>query len=164
VQTKIDQKAASESILNLSDLLRYQLYDCSKEKVSLTGEIEYLQNYLDLDLLRKSNFSIKCNVEGNHTGINIPPLLFIPFVENAVKYSVSVDQDSFINIHFKITPNAIHFHIENSKRATPNTLHKGGLGLANVQRRLELLFPNKHELSINDKKDIFTVDLQLILK
>ncbi|MEM9916768.1 MAG: histidine kinase [Bacteroidota bacterium] len=152
---------ASESILLLSDLLRYQLYDCAKDEVYLKGEIDYLKNYLQLDKIRKSNAKVDFKVNGVANGTKIAPFLFIPFVENAVKHGLSLDSGSFISIFFDIQPETLHFSIENSKPPKPLNVLKGGIGLTNVERRLKLLYPERHTLAIHNTKESFKVELSL---
>ena len=163
VQSRKRPQEASESILLLSDLLRYQLYDCSKEKVLLKNEIEYLKNYLEMDKMRKLDVEIDFQIDGHPNGTMVAPFIFVPFVENAVKHGNAVEGKSFLNVLFKIQSNQIHFSIENSKPILPNESEVGGIGLKNVKRRLELLYPNKYQLDIKDKENKYKVDLTLNL-
>lgn len=163
VQSRKRPAEASESILLLSDLLRYQLYDCAKEKVLLRNEVDYLKNFLKLDKIRKAEAKISFNVYGEPGGIVIAPFIFIPFVENAVKHGLTEENNSFVKIIFDIKPNQIQFTIENAKPKLANTYEVGGIGLTNVKRRLELLYPNQYILKINDGKDIYKVHLLLNL-
>jgi len=163
VQSRKRPKEASESILLLSDLLRYQLYDCSKEKVLLKNEIDYLKNYLEMDKMRKLDVEIDFRIDGQPNGTMVAPFIFVPFVENAVKHGNAVEGKSFLNVYFKIETNQLHFSIENSKPLLPNEREVGGIGLKNVKRRLELLYPQKHQLNVDDKKNSYKVDLTLNL-
>ena len=162
VQSKVQPAEASESILLLSDLLRYQLYDCTKEKVNLTDEIEYLQNYLEIDKMRKNNLHLDFKVMGSPSGIKVAPYLFIPFVENAVKYGISLNNENKIKILFQIRAEEIDFRIENNK---PNVINpkatKGGIGLANISRRLDILYPGQYRLDIEDSYNIYRVRLRI---
>ncbi len=162
VLNKKAPRQASESILLLSDLLRYQLYDCAKDKVFLKEEIEYLKNYMQLDKLRKSKTKVDFEVIGYTDGQLVAPFLFVPFVENAVKHGISLENESFIRIKFDIQPREVHFYIENSKPAKAYPNIKGGIGLANVKRRLDLLYPDRHRLKITNEADLFKVELELI--
>ncbi|RMG77676.1 MAG: hypothetical protein D6714_19445 [Bacteroidetes bacterium] len=165
VQTRTRPNEASESVLLLSDLLRYQLYDCAKEKVYLKGELEYLQNYLKLDTIRKGNVRINFQVEGNVNGVMVAPFIFLPFIENAVKHSLSLKEESFINIVFKSFDGEIQMIVENSKGGLPpKSNQNGGIGLHNVKRRLELTYPNAHQLKIEETTDRFRVELRLSVK
>ena len=161
VLNKRNPQDASESILLLSDLLRYQLYDCAKDKVFLKGEIEYLKNYLQLDKIRKSGAEVDFQVQGIANGMKIAPFLFIPFVENAVKHGLSIDSGSYIRIRFDIKEESLNFSCENSKPAQPLNVIKGGIGLTNVERRLKLLYPDKHLLAIHNNKRSYKVELRL---
>ena len=163
VQSRKRPTEASESILLLSDLMRYQLYDCSKEKVYLSNEIDYLKNYLELDKMRKSKATIEFNVMGTVNGKMVAPFLFSPFIENAVKHGMSMDNESTIQISFDITEDQIHFRSQNSKVKSTTPGKVGGIGLANVKRRLKLLYPDKHSIAIRDEEEQFTVDLKLLL-
>lgn len=162
VQSRKRPQEASESILLLSDMLRYQLYDCAEEKVSLKNEIKYLQNYLDLDKLRKSKANINFVVNGHPNGVQVVPFLFLTFVENAIKHGTSMDNEAQVDIRFDIQENEIHFFIKNTK--PPQTIQHevGGIGLANVKRRLNLLYSKQHQLNIKDEKEFYIVDLKLM--
>jgi len=163
VQTKIDTDKAAQTVLKLSDLLRYQLYECSKEKVYLASEIEYLQNFLALERIRKNRANIDFNIKGNVNGLMIHPFLFIPFVENAVKHGLNSSKESFINIEMEINNKKIDFYIQNSKYNHNGSENTGGLGLANIKRRLELLYPEKHLLIIDDGENTYNVQLTLMM-
>jgi hypothetical protein len=159
-----DSKKAAEVVLGLSDLLRYQLYDSSKEKVYLAKDIEFITRVLELEKIRKDNFDYTFKITGNVNGQMVNPFLFIPFVENAVKHGLNTNEASSIEIFFTVNERDIHFVINNSK---PDIMYKnfeqGGLGLKNVQRRLELLYPGKHSLNLLDEKNNYTVKLHLQL-
>ncbi len=164
VQARKKRPEAAESILQLSDLLRYQLYDCSNESVPLTGEIEYLKNYLKLDKLRKSSTDMNLTVEGNPDGINIAPYIFIPFVENAVKHGTISEEEGFINIEIKVLDsNQLDFSVVNSKPKSMQDKKTGGIGLVNVKRRLQLLYPDRYELNISETEHQYEVNLRIDL-
>ena len=133
------------SILKLSDLLRYVLYDSGDEKVLLSKDIQYVTNYIDLQRLRlSSKVSIDYRVEGDTHGSFIAPLLLITFVENAFKHGISYSNSSIIRIHIKAFEKTLTLYVENP--VTENNSFVGGLGLKNVKRRLELLYPHRHSL------------------
>ena len=161
VQSRKRPDEASESILLLSDLLRYQLYDCAKEKVYLSGEVDYLKNYLKFDALRKNKAKINFNITGDVNRKMVAPFIFLPFIENAVKHGASLENESFIDINLDIKEGSIDFKIENSIPKQKTKIPKGGIGLANVKRRLELLYPQKHTLKITDDDQLFKVQLHL---
>ncbi|MBU0764119.1 MAG: histidine kinase [Bacteroidetes bacterium] len=162
VQTKIDHLTASQTILKLSDLLRYQLYDCSKEKVNLASEIDYLRNYLALEKIRKSKIRLDFSIEGKVNNLMIHPFLFIPFLENAIKHGTT-GKDAFISIKIIICDRQLTFTVENSVHETIRCISDGGVGLANVKRRLELLYPDKHSLKAEELKNSYKVELILDL-
>lgn len=157
-----DSKKATEVVLGLSDLLRYQLYDSSRERVYLAKDIEFIKRVLELEKIRKDNFDYNLEVSGNVNGQRVNPFLFIPFVENAIKHGLNTNESSSIKIRLSVEEKQINFMINNSK---PTTIYKnfeqGGLGLKNVRRRLELLYPNKHSLVFLDEKNNYTVKLDL---
>jgi Histidine kinase len=162
VLTKTDPEKASQVLLGLSDLLRYQLYDSAREKISLSKDIAFLQNYLSLEKIRKNDFAFTIHTEGNIETQNMPPFLFIPFVENAVKHGASTVGHSYLTLHFSVKDKRLHFQSVNSK--PPVKLQTtGGIGLGNIKRRLELLYPGNHTLQITDKPDQFIVTLILPL-
>lgn len=168
VLTRIDAERASKSLLMLSDLMRYQLYDCSKEQVALKDEVTYIHNLLDLEKIRKSNAKIDFKVSGKVNGQLLSPFIFVPFVENAVKHGLNVATDPYIDIEMKIheTEKELDFVIVNSKRPQAKNQPKdpnSGIGLVNVRRRLELLFPGKHQLDIQNDETVFKVTLNLKL-
>jgi sensor histidine kinase YesM len=154
---------ARQTLLQFSDLLRYQLYECNAESIPIEKEIAYLEDYMRLQQLRKDNHYLVDMQLTNIKGFEIAPLLLIPFVENAFKHvSHYQDRDNFVRVRMENINKCFHFHIENSKEDNQrSTEPKGGIGLANVTRRLELLYPDKYELQINSSNGVFKVDLQL---
>jgi len=163
VQTRKHPAEAPESILLLSDLLRYQLYDSAQKKVRLDGEIEYLKNYLKLDKLRKSeDGNVSFIVNGYPNGHLVSPFIFLPFVENALKHG-SIGEDSFLKIQFDITETDIKFTVVNSKLAVPHQDEQGGIGLPNVKRRLDLLYPDKHKITVNETAKTYGTVLNIVI-
>ena len=162
VLVKTDAQEASQALVKLKDLLNYQLTDSASDEVLLTNEIQFLNDYLNLEKIRRDCFEFEVTVEGETDDIHIPPLLFIPFVENAVKHNYD-DYQPYVRIKFRLTNGNLHFTCINSKsNATQsNVTSEGGLGLANVKRRLSLLYPDKHRLQIDSGADNFQVELQL---
>ncbi|MCB0663093.1 MAG: sensor histidine kinase [Saprospiraceae bacterium] len=161
VQSKTRPEETPDSILLISDLLRYQLYDCTKERVSLEGEIKYLRNYLQLDRMRRDHTNLSFEVIGSPKGLLVAPFLFLPFVENAVKYCDSSKNDHYIHIQFQIHPDQIEFNCENNFNPSMKPTGPGGIGLQNVKRRLALLYPKEHKLDINTENGKFTVTMIL---
>lgn len=163
VNARKKKESVPESILQLSDLMRYQLYDCTEEQVALTKEIDYIHNFIEMDKLRKSNTDIQFDVIGEASGKLVSPFLFMPFVENALKHGANLENESFVRIELYIKESQLEFKVENSKPEKALQQLDGGIGLPNVKRRLALLYPNRHKLSINDRTNIFTVNLNLQL-
>ncbi len=152
----------SDMLLELSDLMRYQLESSKKTKVNLDDEINYLENYVNLERIRVQKFcKIEFNVSGSITGKQIAPLLFIPFIENAFKYGMSAVKENYINILFKVTETKIYFFIENNILGTKKSHPTTGTGIDNVKKRLNILYPNKYLLNINEQNNIFSVKLNI---
>lgn len=159
----INQQKATETLIKLSGLLRYQLYDCSEEKVLLTSELKYLQNYLDLQRIRVNNARIDFNSEGNFQGVLIYPFIFIPFIENAVKHGLEgSNEEAILKVNIKLLNKTLIFIVENTKNNAKT--ENGGIGLVNVKRRLDILFPQNHNLEIADSDDIYKVKLTINLE
>ena len=164
VLTKKDPEKASQVLMKLSDLLRYQLYDSARDRVLLTSYIHFLEDFLNLEKVRRDNFDFLISKEGNLSGVQIPPLLFISFVENAVKHNNDTSKSSFVNLYFNVRNDELFFKSINSKptlKAVNN--NSGGLGLVNIKRRLELLFPSLYTLKIEDNQETYEVTLNIKL-
>jgi hypothetical protein len=151
------------SILKLSDLLRYVLYDSSEEKVDLVKDIRYLSNYIDLQKIRLSKkVKIIYEVKGESAGKRIAPLLLITFVENAFKHGISYTNPSVINITIDIFEKTLTLIVSNPVVET-NSFVSNGLGLKNVKRRLDLLYPEKYLLDIVHNDSLYIVNLKMNL-
>jgi LytS/YehU family sensor histidine kinase len=156
---------AKKSVEKFSELLRYQLYD-QQQQVSMSQEMEYLKNFIELQKIRASE-KLKLNVQLDDklNGQQVYPLLFLPLVENAFKY---VGGDYILSVKVGIHENEIDFSVENSIETSPPTLklrraRPNGIGLENLKRRLDLLYPGRHVLKTETKNDRFfaTMNLQL---
>lgn len=158
---------ARQLVVQFSDLLRYQLYECNVEKVAIEKEIEYLKNYVNLQRLRKNdNVMVRVEVSENTKGFMVAPLLFSPFIENAFKYvSNHETKPNAITARLFLENNRLIFNCFNTKngKVAKSTDGLGGIGIANVKRRLELLYPQRHELKIVEEKDTFEVTLTIVL-
>lgn len=161
VLTKKDPEKASQILMKLSDLLRYQLYDSARDKVLLTSDIHFLEDFLNLEKVRRDSFDFLISKEGNLSGVQVPPLLFISFVENAVKHNNDTSKSSYVNLFFNIRNDELLFKCVNSKPILKSVGNTGGLGLANIKRRLELLFPLNHSLKIEDDSETYCVTLTI---
>lgn len=149
-----------EAILKLSHNMRYMLYECNTAQVSLEKEIEYIRNYLDLQRLRSNNYHhVKFEMNVQNIRQAIAPLLFIPFVENAFKHG----NPSSIDIQLNTNEALLEFSVKNEKRALQPELIQspGGIGLQNIRRRLELLYPNRHQITFREEANDFFVHLQI---
>lgn len=157
-------EAAADSLMSLSQLLRYIIYEALSEKVSLAKEITYLNYYIDLETLRltkKENLNINITVEPD--GYTIMPMLFIPFVENSFKHS-DINKDGKINVQMHLKENELYFLCENTYSSTSKSVDQlGGIGLENSRKRLEMVYPRKHKLVISNKENIFKVVLTINL-
>ncbi len=155
------------SLIKLSSLLRYMLYETDEDKVLLDKETEYLQSYIDLQRLRFGKH-VQINTELQQTAIayTIEPMLLIPFVENAFKHGVGMIEDAQIDIKLKVEKDQLYFSVRNKYNAANENEPKdktSGIGLTNVKRRLNLLYHQDHSLLIDKQDGWFTVSLQLKL-
>ena len=159
VYQKSDQ--APVALLKLSDILRYMLREGAGDMTSLKQEVKYLENLIELQQISaKGNVYIDFKVEGYIGEQNIASVLLISFVENAFKHGILTDPENPVQIHLTVSRDRSEFTVINKK----NTYQKdktSGIGLNNVLRRLELLYPGKHQLDINDQNGIFSVNLKL---
>lgn len=161
---KKDPSKASHVLMVLSDLLRYQLYDAARTQVLLMSDIEFIKDFLNLENIRRDHFSFSVTAEGDIERVLIAPLLFIPFVENATKHNHCDEKESYVNIHFSVKEDTLHFHCENSKsKFVMPRREKGGLGLNNIKRRLELLYPDAYQLVVTDHETKYVVNLSIKL-
>ena len=159
IKAEQEPQLAYAILSRLENLLGYQLSESSQEKVLIRNEISFLHDYLELESTRRGNLYYEIKTEGVVEDISIYPLLFIPFVENAVKHSVEVKGKTNIHITFAASGNQLHFQCENTKAASRTSNHYGGLGLKNIKRRLELLFGKSYTLSITEEENKYTVCL-----
>ncbi len=162
---------APEIVLKLSEIMRYMLYECNERRVLLTKEIQYMENYLELERLRQpASTEIELETEGNISDQQIAPLLFIPFLENSFKHGVNhqIAPGGFVRARLKVADGKLDFFIENSK---PEHLPKleqpnrksGGIGLNNVRQRLRMLYPDNHKLEVLNEPMRYAVSLKLNL-
>ena len=152
-----------EAILKLSEIMRYMLYESNEDKVELSNEIRYLENYIELQKLRfKDNIYIKFEINGDPLGLMITPLVLISFVENAFKHGIATDSENPISIVLNLSDGKLLFHVSNIKSAMNKDI-TGGIGLQNVQRRLSLIYKDQYCLQIDDNNDIYTCELYLNL-
>jgi len=158
-------KEGSDALLRLSGLMRYMLYDSAGERIGLDQELTHLRNFMDLMLLKYKKDDppeIRVEVEGDPGQVQVAPLIFLPFVENAFKHGINNHGRGFIHMTLKASSQLIDFQLENSRYPdrVPSDQHKG-IGLENVRRRLEHLYPERHNLDINQTEDRHTVRLRI---
>jgi two-component system, LytTR family, sensor kinase len=163
VLSEIYPEKVTNTIVELSNVLRFQLYESDKPQVSLAKDIENIRQYLSLEILRLNEVQYKVNVDGNLHGKNIAPLLLLPFIENAVKHGANPSGKVIIDISFKLVENTLTFTAENSKPPYKLNQLAGGIGLKNTQRRLNLLYPNRHNLVIEETAEYYKVVMTLEL-
>jgi len=159
---------ASASLAKFSELLRHQLYECNDQLIPLAKEIAYLENFIELEKLRQNDdLEVNFNVEYGYTdNQGIAPFILMTFVENAFKHvSKGKDKPNWINIRLAITGQQLQMGISNSTNHDQlrEVVNYGGIGLKNVQRRLDLVYPGKYTLDIQDKPETFSIKMELEL-
>lgn len=158
---------ARETVLKFSDMLRYQLYECNVDQICFDKEYAYISNYVELQRLRKDEgLEITIEKQGDMDNFMIAPLLLIPFIENAFKYASShSDRHNLIKIICAKKSDCFQFSCSNTRDMIQSRklFEDGGIGIQNVRRRLDLIYPNRHELNITDTEASFEVNLKLKL-
>jgi LytS/YehU family sensor histidine kinase len=158
-----------EGVQKLGDMMRFMLQENMQDKISLSRDIEYLNNYISLQKLRTDPnpiIRIEADIEPPIRPVEIAPMLLIPFVENAFKHGISFREASFIRISLQARNNVLEFDVNNSKHARAANdpeKDKSGIGLTNVKQRLQLLYPGRHELVIRENTGEFFVHLTIRL-
>lgn len=170
--TALQEKAerTGEGIQKLGDMMRFMLQENLQDKISLTRDIDYLNNYIALQKLRTSRSSsivIETRIDEQPSDFLIAPMLLIPFVENAFKHGISLQEPSHIKITLQTKENTLYFDVHNTihlKNDNDPEKMQSGIGLQNVKRRLSLLYPNRHELIIRESAREFFIHLTLQLQ
>jgi two-component system, LytTR family, sensor kinase len=154
---------ASEYLNKLSDILRFMLFETKTEKIALSQEIEYIEKYIALQKIRTSNERfVHFLVKGEKSNKTIPPMLFIPFIENAFKHVANKKQEDAINISLIIEDKSIYFECENKYSESNKSLSESnGLGNELIKKRIELIYPKKHTLVITNQNNSYMVNLTL---
>jgi len=159
----IDAEKAKSTILELSKMMRFVLYEGDKKGVPLTREFGFIRNYITLMRLRYTDkVQISIDLPAQTPDLMIPPLMLITFIENAFKHGVSYQHASFIEVKAEVQGDTLYFSCRNSKAEKSNE-EKGGVGLANVKQRLKLLYDNDYSLKIQDDSDVYSVQLTIPL-
>ena len=158
-----DPAKAQETIVELSKMMRFVLYEGNKQSVPLSRELDFIRHYVTLMQLRYTDkVKITLDLPQETPDRQIPPLILVTFIENAFKHGVSYQHESFIEVRVAVENETMHFTCRNSKADHPNE-EKGGVGLANVRKRLDLLYAENYRLSIKDRPDAYHVELSIPL-
>ncbi|MDP4185060.1 MAG: histidine kinase, partial [Bacteroidota bacterium] len=159
---EINTVDAQKAVLKLSKLMRYLLYESEQGDSKLSSEIEFMKAYVDLMRLRlNEKVELLVSFPDEFDDVLIPPLLLIPFIENAFKYGISYRDKSFIYLSLQVNNKELVFFCSNSLNNNAGNETHSGIGLENVKKRLNLLFPEKHSISINQKENSFDVLLKI---
>lgn len=149
------------AILKLAEIMRYMLYECNDTKVDLAKELQYMQSYIDMQKIRYGGkVFVDFDVQGDTTHQQIAPLLLIGFIENAFKHGVANDPKEPIQLKVTVKNHELCFYIHNKKHSH-NRDAGGGIGMHNVKRRLELLYPGQYHMQVQDEQETYTCKLQL---
>lgn len=157
---------ASQLVMGLSDMLRFMLYECNQPQVPLSKELKMVQDYISLEKIRyDDNLDVHVDLPDNTDNLAIAPLLLLPLVENCFKHGTShmIDQP-WLSLHVTLDKERMHVKLMNGKTNEVSKNNYKGIGIVNVHKRLDLLYPGKHELAITDEEDVFIVNLWLQLE
>ena len=157
---------APKLVMNLSDTLRYMINDCKADMVLLASELKMINDYIDLEKVRYgSRLNMKIEITGDTSRKSITPLLMIPFIENSFKHGASkMLREPWVHLFIQADENVLHFALANGKPAKENAKNKGGIGLSNVKKRLELLYPSNYLLTIESTEHTYAVNMQVPLQ
>ena len=159
----IDPEKAKDTIVELSKMMRFVLYEGDKKGVPLSREFDFIRHYVTLMQLRYTEkVDVKVDLPSETPNYELPPLMLITFIENAFKHGVSYQSDSFVHIKADIKEARLLFECHNSKADHPNQ-EKGGVGLANVKQRLNLIYGKNYTLNIQDEPDVYNIELNIPL-
>jgi len=158
-----DAKRASEYLNKLSDIMRFMLYETKPQKIPLNKELTYVEKFIELQKIRTTNeHFINYSLKGDPTNFMIPPMVLIPFIENAFKHAENTNAQNAININLDIKHESFIFKCENSfNQNTQISSEHGGLGSEIIKKRLSLLYPDKHKLTITNNNELYKVELSL---
>ena len=158
--------SAPQAVLKLSDLLDYMLYECNTPLITLDKEITFIKNYLSLEKLRHGDMlDVKFEEDGDSGSLRIAPLLLLPLIENAFKHGIRQDQGKpWLSIMVNVRPDHFDFLVENSKPDSTGSepdIRQAGIGLKNLKRRLNLLYPDRHRLEVSERDTFFSAELSI---
>ncbi len=156
-------KNATDVIIKLSNIMRYMIYDANRERVQLTRELAYMEDYIHLESIRLNNsFRLNFKKDGDFTNVEVAPLLLITLLENAFKHGIrDAEPDCWIECNLQVTNTQILFDACNKKLLIPKNDHPSGFGLANLKKRLQLSYPEKHSLHIEENEQTYFIELIL---
>lgn len=159
---------AADAVLQLGDAMRYIVYDCQAEKIPLSKEVAFLENFIELSLqgLSPDSYSKKLNFGTFDDDIQIMPLILIPFVENAIKHGIQkTDENKWMTLDLSVESGELIFVVRNSQNTerSGRTAGVGGVGIANTRQRLKLGYPNRHSLVLNSDGDTFEIILKIVI-
>ncbi|HOD87692.1 MAG TPA: histidine kinase [Bacteroidales bacterium] len=166
IQIQVDPQKAREMLLKFSDILRYQLYDCVEGKVFVKSEVEFLQNYIELQKMRIANIDIKFEQKGNFSGLMVYPFMFLPFIELAFKKVGNVsNNEKFIDIYIAVVEKNIIFTVKNSENAISSNFDlENDENFIKIKNRLEFFYKHNYELKMKNFDNYFIVELKLYIK
>jgi len=158
-----DADEASKYLNKLSDIMRFMLFETKTEKIALSKEIAFLEKYIALQKIRSSNPNfVQLTINGDYQNKKISPMVFIPFIENAFKHVSDKKAENAIDINLIIEEGKIQFECTNNNNTKPNSINEyNGLGNELIQKRLNLLYPNSHNLTLKNEANFYTVILTL---
>ncbi|HTF21634.1 MAG TPA: histidine kinase [Chryseolinea sp.] len=154
------------SLIKLSGLMRYMLYETNESRVSIAKEIDYIKSYIELTKMRfEEDVDIRTTIQGEDNGYAIEPMLLIPLVENAFKHGVTAGSNPFVSIDLRITDHVLSLSVKNSRAENGSSKDSNsGIGLNNLAARLKLLYPHRHNLAIEESTDVFHANLTIKLR
>ncbi|MBP9104062.1 MAG: sensor histidine kinase [Chitinophagaceae bacterium] len=165
--TQSNSAKAAQMVSGLSDLLRYMLYECNQPLAPLSKELQMVKDYISLEQIRYGNkLELHLEILGDTKGLYIAPLLLLPLIENCFKHGTShILEQPWVNLQISIHEQQLTMKLINGKvNVTPEDKNHSGIGIQNVQKRLSLLYPDKHELTITNEEEVFIVNLKVKLE
>jgi len=163
--TLVKSERAPLAVSHLADLLRYMLYECNEREVPLDKEITVLKKYMELEKLRYGNrIELSFSCTGDVHRLKIAPLILLPFVENSFKHGVSEQlEQCWVNLHLHAEGGTFTLNLSNSRSAEPAKGNAGGIGLQNIRKRLDLMYPGCYTMTVNEEPEMYAVKLQVKL-
>ncbi len=161
--TYMQKENAPESVLKLSEMLRYVFYDCNKDKVKMIAEIKYIDNFIAFQQMKSDHVqNIQFTRNPQVEDVEVAPMLFIPFIENAFKYSkIEEIEQAYVSMELNYAGGRLHFKIENSVPLTGKALSGSGMGIKNVRHRLDIIYKDMYKLQVDEEEERFVVQLDV---